>query len=225
MSHRDTGGLDADGTFWDASFECDDCGIVFTWPVTPGVAPIDDPFQVDMLTLIREHEDGGCSPAAAAPSDVSVAQFLDYPRNLYLNAEDFKKANPGLHDKALDVIRNQRYGLFRNVNARAEDFGSAVKALKAFDRTGNIGSAVRHVEDTFRDLKNSTRELIEDIEAAEIRHQQACIVLPAHGQPTKPAADAEPSPGAPTAAAPTNTTPPPGPKPGPGRVHVRAAKS
>ena len=132
--------------------------------------PNDDPLQVDMLLLIREHEDGGCFTAAATAGDVSTARFVDYPRHLYLNAEDFKRANPGLPEKTLVVIRNQRYGLFRNVNARAEDFEAAVKALKAFDGTGNVGSAVRHVEDTFRDLQNPTHELIEDIETAEIRH-------------------------------------------------------
>lgn len=49
-----------------------------------------------MLALSREHEDGRCSAAAAAAGGVSTVQSVDHPRNLYLNAEDFKKANPGL---------------------------------------------------------------------------------------------------------------------------------
>ena len=109
---------------------------------------------------------------------------MDFPRDLYLNAEDILKAKPGTPENDLAIIRNGRFGAFRHVTAKAEDFGAAVKALKAFDRTGNVGSALGHLEDTFHDLQAVTRNLINDIEAAENRYQEASIAWPEPEAPT-----------------------------------------
>lgn len=119
-------------------------------------------------------------------SGASVDPSVDFPRDLYLNAEDIKKTKPGTHENDLAVIRNHRFGFFRNVNSKSEDLTTAVKALKAFDKTGNVGSALDHVECTFRDLKVAVAELIEDIEAAETRYQAAGIVWPKPDEPAQP---------------------------------------
>ena len=135
-------------------------------------------------------------------SGASVDPSVDFPRDLYLNAEDIKKTNPGVRENDLAVLRNHRFGLFRNVNAKTEDLTNAVKALKAFDKTGNVGSALDHVECSFRDLKTAVAELLDDIEGAETRYQAAGIVWPKPDESAQPKA----------------VTPTHGPKPAPPRA-------
>lgn len=56
-----TGGLDP-GTLelFDAHFECFDCGLFYSWPVTPGLAANVDPKQTEMLALARTHTAEAC---------------------------------------------------------------------------------------------------------------------------------------------------------------------
>lgn len=64
---RDTGGYDEDeDAVFPASFECHDCGLCYSWPVTPGLAPNDDPLQTEMLALVNAHTTAACRAAQAS---------------------------------------------------------------------------------------------------------------------------------------------------------------
>lgn len=63
---RDTGGFDLEtNELFDASFECFDCGLYYSWPVTPGLAPVKDPKQTEMLALVAAHTPAACRAAQA----------------------------------------------------------------------------------------------------------------------------------------------------------------
>lgn len=56
------GGADENGDVYPASFNCEDCGLSLSWPVTPGVPASEDPVAAPMLALIDEHDKSGCEP-------------------------------------------------------------------------------------------------------------------------------------------------------------------
>lgn len=61
---RGTGGIDAEtNELFDAHFECFDCGLYYSWPVTPGIAPNEDPLQTEMLVLVNGHTSAVCRVA------------------------------------------------------------------------------------------------------------------------------------------------------------------
>jgi hypothetical protein len=64
MINRGNGGtdLETDEQF-DASFHCYDCDLYLSWPVTPGLAPNEDPLQTEMLALVAEHTPAACRAA------------------------------------------------------------------------------------------------------------------------------------------------------------------
>ncbi len=62
---RDTGGLDENGNLMMAGYECYDCGLSYSWPVTPGLAASEDPLQVEMLALVKAHTPAVCRAAQA----------------------------------------------------------------------------------------------------------------------------------------------------------------
>lgn len=55
------GGTDENGDVYPASFDCDDCGLSLSWPVTPGVPASQDPVAMPMLAMIADHDRGGCT--------------------------------------------------------------------------------------------------------------------------------------------------------------------
>ncbi|NVM97799.1 hypothetical protein [Arthrobacter sp. SDTb3-6] len=70
--YYDTGGIGDDAWLYPAEWGCDDCGLYYSWPVTPGLAPVDDPLQKDMLALIAQHTPESCKTAQAAAGVVQA---------------------------------------------------------------------------------------------------------------------------------------------------------
>lgn len=211
MIARDTGGLDADGLVYDANWFCEECDTYYSWPVTPGLAANEDPLQTEMLAIIAEHDTKGC-PGLTAEN----APFVELPRDLYFKAEDHALKTPGIRKGQLDVIQNLRYSQLRRAMALLDDLGSALKVLKAFDQTGNIGNALGHIQTKSADLKNAVDVIVADVEDAEARHREAAVRAYRGASPTDSAAVVEPTPQAPAAADPA-------PKPGPHLVGPSAA--
>lgn|GEM_PF-4823551 len=79
MTWMDTGGLDPeDGLVYDARWGCDDCGLSYSWPVTPGLAPKEDPKQTQMLAIIAEHTPETCRGAQASQEADHAARQAAY---------------------------------------------------------------------------------------------------------------------------------------------------
>lgn len=70
--YYDTGGIGDDAWLYPAEWGCDDCGLYYSWPVTPGLAPVDDPLQKDMQSLIADHTPETCKAAQAAAGVVQA---------------------------------------------------------------------------------------------------------------------------------------------------------
>jgi hypothetical protein len=213
----DTGGRDFYGDVHDASFECDDCGLSLSWPVTEGLPAAQDPAAAPMLAMIAEHEDGGC------PSrQLQQERLRQFPKDLYFNAEDHNVGPDALPEGELAVIRNARYATHRHLCTLLEDLQHAAKPLKAFDRNGNIGMAAANLMDTALTAQKVLRNLTLDIAEAEQRFREQSDI---EASPTPPPApvSVKPNPqalaaiGSPAAV----VEPPPqasttaGPKPGP----------
>jgi len=201
----DTGGLDLDGGFYDASFECDDCGLSLSWPVTEGVPAAQDPVAAPMLAMIAEHEDRGC--AARSLQDERLRQF---PRDLYFNAEDLNVGPDARPGSEIDVTSSRRLSDYRRVCTLLEDLQIASKPLRGFDRNGNIGMAAANLMDTALTAHKALRNLVQDIALAEQRYRELSDPMESTTPPPAPA-DVEPSAQAPTSA---------GPKPGPHLAQV-----
>ena len=114
--------------------------------------------------------------------DTSRAQRQDLsqpPRNLYFGAEDLKTTGPdGTADKMLPHHRARRFKLSEHVIEQANNLANSVRTLRPFDKTGNAGLALDHIEDTMADLQKLTRNLVTDVEEAEERWQQTNTVYP-----------------------------------------------
>lgn len=115
--------------------------------------------------------------------DLSRGQRQDLsrpPRNLFFGAEDLKTNGPdGTADKMFPVRRSQRFRLSEQVIEQANAMAAAVRMLRAFDKTGNAGLALDHIEDTFTDLGKLVRNLVAEVEASEERWQQSVSSSPA----------------------------------------------
>jgi hypothetical protein len=185
----DTGGTDVDGDVYDASFECDDCGLSLSWPVTDGLPAAQDPVAAPMLAMIAEHEDGGC------PSQqLQQVRLRQFPKDLYFNAEDHNTGPDALPESELAVIRNQRYAMHRRLCTLLEDLQIAVKPLKAFDRNGNIGTAAANLMDTALEAQKILRNFTLDIAFAEQRYREVSNVEESPTPTPAPASVVEPSP-------------------------------
>lgn len=84
--HYSTGGVDLDGDVYPATFDCYDCGLSLSWPVTPGLPAAQDPVAAPMLDMIKEHDEGGCEATQAAEAQAekqhaSGGDFLLQVRN------------------------------------------------------------------------------------------------------------------------------------------------
>lgn len=189
MSTRyDTGGTDFDGDVYDASFECDDCGLSLSWPVTEGLPAAQDPVAAPMLAMIAEHEDGGC------PSQrVQQERLRQFPKDLYFNAEDHNVGPEALPGSERDVIRSRRLADYRRACTLLEDLQSAAKPLKAFDRNGNIGMAAANLMDTALEAQKVLRNLTLDIAEAEQRFREQSDIEESPTPPPAPVT-AEPTP-------------------------------
>lgn len=203
---RDTGGMDIDGEVYPASWYCEGCDVSYSWPVTPGLAAAVDPLQTEMLAIIAEHDAKGCP---GRPDIRHNERLREFPKDLYLQAEDFAYGVTALSDSRLELVRNRRFADLRNLQARIADLLDASKAVRPFDRTGHAGSAAQHLDALAEDVHKKTQALAADVAAAEARflacvdHSQSpCPPTP----PQSPAVAVEPPPTAPAAA---------GPKPGP----------
>lgn len=213
MSTRyDTGGTDFDGEVHDASFECDDCGLELSWPITEGLPAAQDPVAAPMLAMIAEHEDGGC-PSRRLQQE----RLRQFPKDLYFNAEDHNVGPDALPGSEIDVIRSRRLADYRRACTLLEDLQSAAKPLKAFDRNGNIGMAAANLMDTALAAQKVLRNLTRDIAEAETRFREQSDIEESTTHPLAPVS-VEPTPKAP---ADTGSLPTPqaattaGPKPGP----------
>lgn len=86
---RDTGGFDAvTNELFDASFECFDCGLYYSWPVTPGLAPNADPKQTEMLALVKAHTPAVCRAAQAVAAVVREKEDAAEKASAYLDHEN-----------------------------------------------------------------------------------------------------------------------------------------
>lgn len=220
MSSYSTGGRDADGEMYPASFECDDCGLFLSWPVTEvlggGIMPAaEDPTAQPMLAMIREHDGGGCHIDTDALATAQRPTAVSYPRHLYFGAEDRLLDGPQqLSEKYVPYERARRQKLVGNAISDAEQLITALKAIRSFDTKGNAHHALPQVADALADVVAHTRNLVEDVESSLARFTEfGCP--PDDGSPPDPAAAVEPTPRAPAVADPK-------PKPGPhlASVHV-----
>ena len=218
MSTRyDTGGSDIDGEVYDASFECDDCGLSLSWPVTEALPAAQDPVAAPMLAIIAEHEDGGC-PALQLQRE----RLRQFPKDLYFDAEDHKVGPGALPGSETDVIRSRRLADYRRACTLLEDLQSAAKPLKAFDRNGNIGMAAANLMDTALAAHKALRNLTLDIAGAEQRFREQSSLRESPTPPEAPVED-QPLPQAEEATGPLPAAVEPtpqastvaGPKPGP----------
>ncbi|MEV8180302.1 hypothetical protein [Specibacter sp. NPDC078692] len=86
---RGTGGIDAEtNELFDAHFECHDCGTFYSWPVTPGLAAIDDPKQTEMLALVNGHTPETCQAILEAAAEATKAEkYAVFEKEVYAHAD------------------------------------------------------------------------------------------------------------------------------------------
>ncbi|MBT2594758.1 hypothetical protein [Arthrobacter sp. ISL-72] len=96
---------------------------------------------------------------------------VDPPRHLFFGAEDRRQGGKaGLVDKYLSMEKARRHQLAEHVIVTANQLASAVRTLRAFDRTGNADMAVDHIEQTFEDLRKYTTNLVNEVNASVDRY-------------------------------------------------------
>lgn len=106
----DTGGLDEDGVLWDAQFHCGDCGLYYSWPVTPGLAPVKDPKQTEMLALVSKHTPAVCR-AAQARNAVELEKVLATEAELIYDEHQDEAVPLGEVNMLIkDVVKNELDG-------------------------------------------------------------------------------------------------------------------
>lgn len=105
-----------------------------------------------------------------APSSQETP-VVDPPRHLFFSAEDRRQGgNAGLTDKYLPMEKSRRHQMAENVIVTANQLASAVRTLRAFDRTGNADMALDHIEQTFEDLRRFTTLLVNEVTASVDRY-------------------------------------------------------
>lgn len=106
--------------------------------------------------------------------DAPTAQetpVVDPPRHLFFGAEDRRQGGrAGLDDKYLSMEKARRHQLAEHVINTANQLASAVRTLRAFDRTGNADMALDHLEQTFVDLKKHTDHLVNEVTGSVDRY-------------------------------------------------------
>jgi hypothetical protein len=106
--------------------------------------------------------------------DAPAAQetpVVDPPRHLFFGVEDRRQGGrAGLEDKYLQMEKGRRHQLAEHVIITANQLASAVRTLRAFDRTGNADMALDHIEQTFADLKKHTTNLVNEVTASVDRY-------------------------------------------------------
>ncbi|MFM9430031.1 hypothetical protein [Arthrobacter sp. MP_2.3] len=132
----------------------------------------------------------------------------DYPRNLYLGAEDRILDGPQqLVEKYLPFERARRQKQIVLAITDAEQLITALKSLRPFDAKGNAHHALPQIIDALADAVAHTRNLVGDVESSIARFEEFRCP-PVGGHPSDSAVAVEPSPLAPVAA---DTFPKPGP--------------
>jgi uncharacterized membrane protein YccC len=100
--------------------------------------------------------------------------YTEPPRHLFFGAEDRRLGGrAGLTDKYLSMEKARRHQLAEHVINTANQLASAVRTLRAFDRTGNAEQVLDHIEATFEDLQKQTKNLIDEVSASVDRYGDA----------------------------------------------------
>lgn len=197
MSSWSNGGRDEDGLMTDAYFECGDCGLNLSWPITEGLPASQDPKQTEMRAMVEAHgwDDCGRSEFTLAPAVTAVAAL---PRGFYFNAEDWN----GKKYQSFEGGRRQKN--LQSVITNADHLIAALKTTRQFDRLGNIDHVLPQITAALADVVAQTNEFVSTVQrlTAEYRNFADAQSQVAGGQPVEPAAAVE-SPDVPAAAAST----------------------
>lgn len=223
MSSWSNGGRDEDGLMTDAYFECEDCGLYLSWPITEGIPASQDPKQTEMRAMVEAHgwDDCGRSEVSLAPAVTAAAAL---PRGFYFGAED----RAGKMYQEFEKSRRQK--TLQDAITNADHLVGALKTARQFDRLGNIDHVLPQITAALADVVAKANEFVSAVQrtADEYRKFTDKHAQVAGGQPVEPAAAVE-SPDVPAAAASTpaeaegdvvqfewsDPTSAPAPKPGP----------
>lgn len=115
------------------------------------------------------------------------------PAGLYFNVEDRRGGVKPLNAPALAGEKNRRFGLSEAVIETANQMTSAVRSLRAFDKTGNAGSALDHIEDLHSLLGRQVCALVADVEKVETRYQDSKVEWPQPDTKAQSQSPAEPT--------------------------------
>ena len=150
-------------------------------------------------------------------SSSQASPEVDPPRHLFFGAEDRRLGGrAGLEEKYLVMERARRHQLAEHVINTANQLASAVRTLRAFDRTGNADMALDHIEQTFADLKKQTNNLVNEVTGSVDRYGDELEKLAFRDiAAAREATDAQTPQRGPAVVHHVVT----GPKPGPGPVH------
>ncbi len=228
MSSWSNGGRDEDGLMSDAFFECGDCSLYLSWPITEGIPASQDPKQTEMRAMVEAHgwDDCGRSEVSLAPAVTAVAAL---PRGFYFSAEDWSGK------KYQDFEGSRRQKNLQGVITNADHLIAALKTARQFDRLGNIDHVLPQITAALADVVAQTNEFVSTVQrlTTEYRNFADAHSQVAGGQPVEPAAAVE-TPDVPAAAASTSNEPEadiaqfewsdpslaPAPKPGPHLANV-----
>lgn len=195
MSSWSNGGRDENGLMSDAFFECEDCGLYLSWPITEGLPASQDPKQTEMRAMVEAHgwDDCGRSEVSLAPAVTAVAAL---PRGFYFGAED----RAGKMYQNFEKSRRQK--TLQDAITNADHLVAALKTARQFDRLGNIDHVLPQVTAALADVVAKTNEFASAVQrtADEYRKFTDAHAQVAGGQPVEPAAAVE-TPDAPAAAA------------------------
>lgn len=115
-----------------------------------------------------------------APSSQEVPE-VPAPRHLFFGVEDRRLGGrTGLNEKHIAVEKSRRHKLADDVINTAHQLASAVRTLRAFDRTGDAEMALGHLEHTMKDLKGYTLLLVKEVSASVDRYGDNIDLLTFH---------------------------------------------
>lgn len=93
------------------------------------------------------------------------------PRHLFFGCEDRRLGGrAGLDEKHLTIERSRRLQLASHVENTATQLVNAVRALRAYDRTGDALDALPHLLHTFQDLQKYTTNLADEVNKSMDRY-------------------------------------------------------